>query len=184
MKTTLLLLSLGALSAVPAMADIYKYRGADGSIVFSDQRNPNGADEVIEMSSPNVVPAPSAPERGNSQAASGLTKQAKPSPQDLYSSLSIVSPGAGEAVRANDGVVTVKVDSVPPLDVGAGDLVRLVLDGTPAAQGMSTNVALDNLDRGDHQVYAEIVDADGEILERSTPVKFHVLRHSVLFNRN
>lgn len=181
MKMLTVLTALTLISSSVAVAEIYKYRAQDGSVVFSDQKNPDGEQEVIEMSPPNVVPL-STPSVAASQA--GRTPAKKPSqPEDLYSSLSIEAPANGEAIRANDGVVSVSVNSIPMLDIGAGDLVRLVVDGTPAAQGVSTDIRLDGLERGQHQVVAEIIDIDGQILKRSAAVTFQVLKYSALFNK-
>ena len=182
MKILASLTTLILLASPMAFAEIYKYRGKDGSIVFSDQRNPDGADEVVNVGPANVVPLQNESKSNTGGRASSQSKNAPP--KDLYDSITIVAPSNGEAIRANDGVVAVRVDSMPPLDVGAGDLVRLSLDGIPAAQGVSTEIKLDSLDRGEHSVMAEIIDLDGQILKRSESVTFQVLKHSVLFKNN
>lgn len=134
------------------------------------------------MAPPNVMPLNSSRQSASS-SSHAVSNSQNQKPQDLYSSIRIVSPTLNEAVRANSGSVSVKIDAMPPLDVGAGDLVRVILDGTPAAQGASTVVVLDGLDRGEHQVRAEIVDIDGQVLKSSDAVTFQVLRYSALFNK-
>lgn len=180
MKTLTLALLL-CLFASSALAEVYKYRDNEGNIVFSDQHNPAGSEELIHIQPPNSVPSSSKP-----KAHTGLKKTTKKNlnlQKDLYSQVVIASPTDDSSIRANDGVVTIKVRSTPPLDAGAGDLVKVYLDGIPAAQGISTNIQLENLDRGEHNITAQIIDADGQVLKKSESVKFFLLKHSINFKK-
>ena len=87
----------------------------------------------------------------------------------------LFGPGPDEAVRANDGNVSVALDLEPPLSPGHRVVVRV--DGQPAggAEG-SLGVTLVNLSRGTHQLDAVVVNASGETVASAGPVTFHVLR--------
>lgn len=180
MKITAILL-LTAFFLAPAQAEVYKYLDEQGNVVFSDRQNPSGEDEVVDISPPNTIPST----RGTRPTVKMAPPQSKASskPQDLYSSLSIVHPVHDSSVRANDGNLTVKIESEPPLDAGAGDLLKLYLDGQPAAQGMSAHIPLENLDRGEHSLEVQIIDVDGQVLKTSPSIKFYIQRHSVLFKK-
>lgn len=177
---TLLLTVIALLTCLPLQAEIYKYVDENGNVVFSDKRNPAGQDEVVDILPTNTIP--SSPQSSQSQ----LQNRKKPNPnlqKDLYSELRITAPQPEEAIRANAGAITIKIHSAPPLDAAAGDLIKVFIDGQAAAQGISMNVELDSVDRGEHTVQAQIIDTDGQVLKSSDSVKFHVLKHSILFKK-
>lgn len=60
MKTSLrtLVLALPLALAVPAQAELFKCRNAEGKIVYSDQRCPNAEDAKPKAEAPSPKPAP------------------------------------------------------------------------------------------------------------------------------
>lgn len=164
--SALVLLSVTAL----ASAQVYRSVAPDGSVQFSDYPlTPNAT--VIEVQPAQTVPMgagarPPAPVAA--PAGAGRSPAA-------YRRFEILSPGPDEAVRANDGNVSVALDLEPPLSPGHRVVVRV--DGQPAggAEG-SLGVTLVNLSRGTHQLDAVVVNASGETVASAGPVTFHVLR--------
>jgi hypothetical protein len=166
----LTLLILVAVSAA-AQAQVYKRVGPDGKVYFSDQPAP-GATEIKVNPVPTVKlpPVPEQPPAARQEDAAGPT----------YTELSIVSPTSDQAVRANDGNITVSLSLQPALKTGHA--VVLNIDGEDGEQiksGGSLTVALSNLSRGRHTLQAAVVDASGEVLIQSGPVSFNVLRVAV-----
>ncbi len=178
-----LILMLATFLASTVSAEIYKYYDQEGKVVFSDMKNPAGQEERVEL-----IPLPVMDTNNSSSIkvetpAKKFLSNSQP-PEDIYHSLRIISPSEEASVRANTGNVTVVVATEPPLDVGLGDVIRLYLDGLPVAQGASLEIILDNLDRGEHSIFAEILNEEGDVLLKTAPQRFYLQRASVLFNKN
>jgi hypothetical protein len=98
-----------------------------------------------------------------------------------YDAVRIVSPAEDETVHDNSGNVAVTVSVSPPLDVKAGDRILLLLDGRAVASGGMTRFELKGVERGTHDLQAQVAAPDGSILGASTIVAFHMWRASRLF---
>ena len=162
--SALVLLSVTAL----ASAQVYRSVGPDGSVEFSDfPLTPNAT--VIDVQPAQTAPM-GAPVRRPVAVAAPAAE-----PRTAYRRFEILSPGPDEAVRANDGNVSVALALEPPLSPGHRVVVRV--DGQPAggAEG-SLGVTLENLSRGTHQLDALVVNSGGETVASAGPVTFHVLR--------
>ncbi len=101
--------------------------------------------------------------------------QEKKQQKVIYSNFSIIAPKNKQAIRANNGDVTVILALKPKL-LGKHKL-HVFLDGKQMAEGDLKMVNLSNLDRGEHTVYAIIKGATGEDIMKSKVVVFTVIRH-------
>jgi hypothetical protein len=175
-----LLLFLVVCLALPAAvgAQIYSWTDAQGNTVFSDQKPPSGvASHPVELKPLNTVPAAPVPNSGAQAAprsAPAVTEQIKPK-------LRIVSPENEQALRANDGNITIKLQVSPEL--AKGQALQLYLDGKVVYVGRSLDVRQQNLDRGAHHAYVVLTDVQGQVLRRSKAITFYVLRRSILFKK-
>ncbi|APZ41922.1 hypothetical protein [Acidihalobacter ferrooxydans] len=104
-----------------------------------------------------------------------------PGMQAEHLKIQILSPQDKQAIRANNGHVTVHLAIRPAL--AQGQTIRLYVDGQSAYAGHSLTIGLPNLDRGAHHAYAQVVSPGGDVLARSDTVTFYVLRHSILFKK-
>lgn len=95
-----------------------------------------------------------------------------------YQRLRIVAPKRNSAFWNTAGVVTIRVESSPPLCRGRGDQIRVFFDEKMAGTGNKLRLA--NVDRGSHEVYAEVVDKQGARLISSPTVHFTLHRHTIL----
>ena len=95
-----------------------------------------------------------------------------------YQQLRIIAPADNSAFWSTPGNVTIEVDVEPGLSAERGDEVRVFLDRKRAGEGLI--VKLTNVDRGIHEVYAEIVDNNGRRLILSPAVRFTLHRPSIL----
>ena len=95
-----------------------------------------------------------------------------------YQELRIVEPDDGSAFWSGAGEVAIKVAVQPSLMTTQGHRLRVYLDQEMA--GGIESVTLTNVDRGTHEVYAEIVNEDGRILIKSPRIRFTLHRPSVL----
>lgn len=167
---------LGLLLALtlPSTAAIYSYTDADGNRVFTDR--PGGrAAEPVDTKPSNSMPAQPVP------LAQPPVKVMK-APTPGYASVAIVQPEAEATIRNNAGELTVSVTSDPPLH--PGHRYRLLMDGAAAAEpDVSPAIALENVDRGSHQLIAEVIDIKGETVQSSAPITVYMMRTSLAQRR-
>ncbi len=158
------------LLGLPAMADVYTYIDSDGNRVFTDQ--PRGNAKKVEI----------APTNGMDQTAPPTVRMqapAAPTEHPAYQLLRILVPEPDAAVQeGSSGDLIVTLTSDPALMEGHN--YRLLLDGNVVgAPSRSPVFPLTNLDRGTHQLAAEIIDAEGRIVERTPSQPVHILRISL-----
>lgn len=181
MKRYLLAIAFLCLSA-PALGatQIYSWTDAQGNTVYSDQKPPSGvSSHSVKLKPLTTVPAKSFGQAPGSTPATSAEQPGHAAP--MQRELRIVSPHNEQAIRANNGDISVTVQIQPPL--ASGQSLRLYLDGKPRYVGRETSIPLSNIDRGEHQVYVILIDAGGQVLRRSKAVTFYVLRHSILFKK-
>lgn len=170
---TLLMLYAGDLSA-----QVYSWTDEHGNRVFSDQPHP-GADSV-DLGPVNTIepPPPSALEWNNERDRNQSSGQ-----QIAYQRLAITSPANDQAIRANDGTLSLTVETDPPLS--GNHLLRAEVAGSPAGDPVPGNgntshqLQLEELDRGSHAISVVVLNARGEVVQRSSPVQVHVQRTSL-----
>ncbi len=167
------LLCLLLLTCLPAFAGVYTYLDADGNRVFTDKPRSANAQRV-ELAPTNNATPPAPPPNAPPTLPAALLP--------AYQLLRITLPEPDATIRSDNGGLIVSLESDPGLL--AGHHYRLLLDGQPyAAPARSPVFALDNLDRGTHQLAAEIVDEEGRIVERTPSQPFHLKRTSLAQKR-
>lgn len=175
----ILLLSFGA------QAELFKWKDAEGNIIYSDQPPPGAKKEEHKVEKESLPPIISTPalERPAASTSTSLSNNSQEEP-DRYTSLAIVSPENDTSVRQNAGNVSIKVAIEPYLFNERGDLLVIYMDGQEVSRGRESSIQLIEVDRGTHVIGAEIVDASGNSIKTASPVTFTLHRHSVLFNTN
>lgn len=158
------------LLTLPVVAGIYKSIGPEGQVIYSDQ--PVQGAEKVNVDPVQTYTPPPLPKEPFSDKA----EPAEPAPEsEGYQDFSIVQPGDYETIWSNEGTVSVALSLQPTLK--PGDEFKLVLDDHQViAQGRSSVVQLQNIDRGTHKLHAVIVDASGKELTRTTTTTFHLRR--------
>lgn len=172
-KGLLFLLLMFSLSCVSVQAEIYRWVDAQGNVVYGD--NPPKASAAKPVNLPLLTVADSfTPEQQQRE------EPAKKDEDEAYSDFKITAPVADDAIRSNEGSLTVSLSLKPKLK--AGDGIVLYLDSKQVAAGEALSFSLTDVERGEHSVFAVLNDAGGNIIQNTEPVKFSVLRHSVLNN--
>lgn len=171
-----MLILLVFVCATTSAQQVYRRIGPDGQVYFSDQPSPDAERiEVTPAPAIRLTPVPGQTD-ATTQADEGATE-----PQDEalppYTDFTIASPVSEQAVRANDGNVTVRLSLQP--DLMPGHRIALKVDGedgkdVSTADAMS--IELSNLSRGRHTIEARVVDDEGNELIQAGPVTFYVLR--------
>lgn len=179
-----LLLGLGLPWAGLEAATVYRTTDAQGNVVFSDR--PGEDSERVELEPLTVVPSPEPvavpPATGTRSAGSATPRDgdgAVAGPFMPYSTFRILSPQNEQTLpTGRGGNLQVELDIDP--DLRDDHRVRLLLDGEVSQSAMHTKAfMLTNLDRGEHVLQAELLDAGGRVRHRSAPVTLYVQRASV-----
>jgi hypothetical protein len=161
-----------AFTCATAGAQVYRQVGPDGTVTFTDQPAPGA--ERVRVAPAQAVRLPPAPRQDTGDTAREGEKTTVP-----YTAFSILSPEREEAVRANNGVVTVRLGVEPALQEGHRIAIKLDgEDGKDARMVDDLSVELVNVSRGRHSVEAAVVDEQDDALIQAGPVNFHVLRVS------
>ncbi len=101
--------------------------------------------------------------------------------QDLYKSIAVLLPEEGSTVFDNNGELAVQVAVAPELQAGSGARVRILIDGTQAAEDARVSFQFSGVDRGSHTIEAQVIGQDGRVLISSEPVTFQMWHASKLF---
>ena len=165
------LLLIFGLVSVSVQAEIYRWVDAAGNTVYGDNPPKQSAAKPVDLPMLTVADSPAPAPAAKPEAAPAAEEEA-------YTDFAITSPTADEAIRANEGNVTVSVSLKPALKPGDG--VALYLDSKQVGSGASLSFALTEVERGEHSVFAVLSNAAGDIIQNTEPVKFSVLRHSAL----
>ena len=159
-------------AAVTAQAEIYKSFDENGNVVFTD-RPPSGTpSQEVKVTPSSVI------QSLNTPAPTGQRPDEEEEEGTVYESLTVVEPANDAGVRSNDGNIAVLLELVPKLNAGNHRL-ELLMDGNVVADGSLGTFELENIDRGAHSVFAQVKDAQNNVLIRSPLVTFTVLRASI-----
>lgn len=172
-----LLLCLYSLSVLPVSAEIYRWVDAEGRVVYGD--DPPAKSKAQPVNLPQLTVADGYAPKPASETATAPADQPDTA-AETYSDFKITAPVADEALRSNDGSVTVTVALKPALK--AGDSIALYLNGKQVAAGTNLSFNLTDIERGEHSLFAVLSDAQGNIMQNTETLKFSLLRHSVLNN--
>lgn len=182
-------LSLGLPLAAMATT-VYRSTDAQGNAVFSDQ--PDRGGERVELPQVTVVPSRSASERTSGERTGRDADDERSEPQRSvsatpfmpYSRFRIASP-EDEATLPTGSAGNVQVELAIEPELREEHQVRLLIDGRVSQSAMHTTAfMLTNLDRGEHELQAELLDGDGQVRHRSAPVTLYVQRASVNLPQN
>jgi len=172
METRPIFVLLGLLATAAVSADVWRWVDDEGVVQFSD--TPREGAELVDVSESSRstgarVFRDTAPNNSNDDATT-------PQQAFKYESLSISSPGAEETLWNIEGTLSVSLSLSPGLQTG--HQVRVYFNGE-ARMVNSTSFTLDEVHRGVHNIQAEVLDATGRLMIRSTSNRFYVQQNTV-----
>ncbi len=167
----LLVLLVAAAPAVDAQ-QIYKTVDEDGNVVYTD-RKPSDDAEPIPLPELTVVDPV---DLGDTSAA----RSSEPSEFEPFE-FSIVSPLADEIIINTAYRLDVEVDIDSELPNGAEIVYKV--DGEEKLVSRETSVTLEGIERGPHEVSAEIRLRNGQVIGVAESVGFFMRQNSALYNR-
>ena len=162
--------------AVTAHAELFKWKDAEGNIIYSDQPPPGenkAKSKVEEESLPQIIAVPAEKASINTESRSSDDSNDKSKTRNLV----IESPKHDEAVRENSGNVSISVRVEPINFADNGSILAIYMDGKEVAKGPETTVQLLNVDRGTHTIKAELINSSGTVILATEPTIFHLLRY-------
>jgi len=164
-------LLIALLWAGSSSAAVYKWVDTEGVVHYGDSPPASGAKpiDLPEVSSYTSTPVP---------PASSAAKGALANVFKGYDSLTITRPKDDETIRSNEGLVQVDLVLSPGLQ--RGHSLQLFLDGKLVSDNVGAGVQLKGVMRGAHELTAVVVDKDGKAWIRSSPVRFYLLKVSLL----
>lgn len=180
-RTLLPIIALLIPLAACAEGEIYKVVDENGNVTYTDQRPADGAEpmdlpelSVVRTETPEPLPAAPGADQGE--------QAGKPTPRELRRQLSdfrILQPQPEETFWGTGNQVTVAWGSSQAIPEGMA--ARLYVDGQAREAPASGSVTL-TLERGEHQVYVELLDERKRRIVTTDTVTFFVKQHSALFN--
>lgn len=170
-KHIVLLLSVFTLFS--AHAEIYRWVDDGGKVVYSDK--PRAGAQRVKLHGMATYKSKSV--SAYTPANSSAKKPKKVKAIKGYKSFRIVSPANDAAIRENAGNVSIVMSSSPALKKGHRTVISL--DGKKV-QTTGLSYTFRGVDRGTHVLSASIVNAGGKKLIESSPVRFHLLRYSII----
>ncbi|SBT04080.1 conserved hypothetical protein [Candidatus Accumulibacter aalborgensis] len=181
LKATVPLCLLLAVPAAVLAQEVFVTRGSGGSPAFSDQPQPGA--KPVTLPPLNVIePVPVA--KGVPAASRQHLEATHPTAVvRAYRRFRIVFPEDDGSVAANTAIFEVRVALEPPLQLGEGHAIRVSVNGRPVGQRFTASEFTippefwgDTLPPANqrYQLDAAIVDRDGEVLKRASPVTFYL----------
>ena len=153
-----------------AHAEIYKSINAAGEVVYSD--TPTKGAEVLEM--------PELPTYTPPAVTESAPATARPTATAVYSELVFVKPEDDATVRDNQGIINAELKLVPALRIRSNHRIQFYLDGEPHGEpGTSTRTTMGNVDRGEHNLSASVLDSSGETVISSDSIIVHLHRQTI-----
>ena len=159
-----------------ASAQVYTYIDAEGNRVFTDKPRNSNAERVM------LAPSNSAQMSQPQPTVRMAPPPAVSKPTVHYQLLRILVPEPDASIHNGSGDMIVTLNSEPGLLPGHS--YRLLLNGEPQGETSRSPVfSLQHVDRGTHQLVAEIIDSAGLIVERTPAQPFHMHRMTLAQKR-
>lgn len=167
--------------SVQAEGEIYKVVDAEGNVTYTDQAPGPGAAPMVlpELSVVDTDYVPEETPEDASAAGGDPAAEDETTPRALrqaYRDFAITQPAQEQTFWGTENTVVIAWGSQKPLQPGM--TVRLFIDGQQVSSTTDTMYAA-TLDRGEHSVFAQLLDARGRRVLVTPSVVFFVKQHSI-----
>jgi hypothetical protein len=168
-----------------AYAKVYRWVDADGNVVYGD--NPPKASKAKTVDLPSLTIAdgfvPQAPQEPPTSTPAAMPPQADPNAgmqqqeeAPAYSEFKVSSPGNGETLQTNGGLLPVTISLTPGLK--SGDGITVYLDSKQVAHDTGLAFQIPEVVAGEHSLFAVLTDSAGNIIQNTETVRFTLLQRS------
>jgi len=166
-----LLFSSLFLAASGASAQIYKTTDAEGNVVFTDRPAAGNKSEQVDLQRTNSTPPPPV-------MPVQSTEEESKEPAEPETRVAITAPAPETTIPMGPGNFSVTAQIEPGL--ARGQSLQLSLDGEAQGEPQASGYwDLTNVFRGAHDLVVSVIDAQGEVVSSSEPVRVYVMRPSV-----
>ena len=149
-----------------ASAVLYRGVDAEGNVVYSD----TPFEDAEKFTPPPISVVDSSKKKD--AVADGPAENKKEPAEFKYLDFDIVSPTNKQTIR-NQQDINVSLKLNPGLNTDKQHTIWLIMDSKPVVkQSLSTSLWVEQVNRGAHQLQAEVRDAEGKIVVRTRPVVF------------
>ncbi|MGI9202592.1 MAG: DUF4124 domain-containing protein [Woeseiaceae bacterium] len=163
--------TVAVITASTVMAQAYRWTDANGVVHYSDR--PQEGAEVVQLPESTVSTRPFVPQITNT-SQDETTESTEIS--FAYDSIEVSAPAPEETLWNIGGVLNVTLNLQPALQ--AGHQVRVYFDGE-ASVVAGTSFQLQEVYRGAHNIQAEVLDENGQLMGRSQPSRFYVQQNAI-----
>jgi len=170
------LFSILLLTVLNAQAGVYMTTDPNGNVSYSDLQAYGSSEVATTPSNTTSVTTPPVLPKVEAEVKKPELKISAPD-QVTYSVFNIESPKDQETIQ-NQPIFKVTIKLEPALQ--AGDKIQLVLDQNPYGNPTSDlQIEMVNVDRGEHRLYAVLLDARNTVIKRSNEITIFIHRASV-----
>lgn len=171
-KLAVISILLGCAISLTAVAQVYKYTDADGKVHYSDKKP--FADAQEEKLKPIVViPAKQFDPAPNRRRETHKEKQAK----KKFDNFVMASPANEATLSGTGGNVLASVNLEDGLPKNYR--IKFYIDGLSHGKVKSKSQLIAGVERGEHSIYAEMIDASTRRVILTTPKTiFFMKQHS------
>jgi len=166
------------------LAEVYKIVDKNGNVSYTDQKPKDGS-APIKLKPISVVESPGYEKPMTAKGIDGNAAQSNEmSIKTLrrhYADFAIVAPQAEASIWQPEAPVMLAWATKNPLQDGMQ--VTVILDGDELAPTRAPSVKLPDLDRGQHNVSAQLKDAKNRIVATADEVVFFIRRPNIYSNR-
>lgn len=173
----ILIVIVTCLLCTPAWCEIYKQVDKDGNVVYTDVPNKKNA-KPLKVQPVTTFKSGNSSRRFREGGESGSSRRDKDNNRKDYK-LAISSPSHDEAIRADNGSVTIQASVNPGL--ASNHTLVFFIDGNEISKGSNSQTSAQDLARGSHTAQVKIT-ANQTVIASSKVITFHLLRTSILSN--
>lgn len=180
MMKHLLAIILFFLFACPNYAAIYQRSNSNGNVIYSDV--PTNSSQPVNLPHSNATISTPTPPTTTTVTNMPTTLQPTAAPissatistsKKPYTRFMITAPIDQETFQ-NQRDIPVTIAIEPSLQ--AGDVIQLFLDGKPTGEATTdlNQLVLHQIDRGEHQIAAALLDDTGHLLKKVNPITIFI----------
>lgn len=176
--TAMMCAAVLAISAWPAAAqEIYRVVDEDGNVTYTD-RKPDDGSAPLDLPELSVVEPG---ELGNVEVAGVPDQPRRDRERAPELTFRITSPSQEETIW--NTAMELPVQMQLEIELPPGAQIVLFLDGQPQPPVQSTSITLEGVERGPHNLRAELQTSSGRVLATTEPVTFFMRQQSALHPR-
>ena len=180
-----LLLTLLLTFAPSVFAEVYKTVDENGNVTYTDQP-PTPDAKPVKLRELSVISPVRSPKKEVVEEESVAEGQIEvTSLKDLkrgYKDFAITNPTPDQTLWGTQNQATITWDSRYRLQPGMQ--IMVYIDGVAQEPSTGNAMIVEKLWRGQHEVYADLVDARNRRIARTETVTFHIKQFSANFNKN